>query len=169
MKKKPTEKKQSYRLTDRQKRFIEAYLIDTNATAAAISAGYSKKSARYQSTMLLQKPCIAEEIRKAQQARSARINITADDVAIRLFDVFKACAALVPCVDLVGDNLYDKDGKAAYRPVDATAAVSAADKLFKHLGGYEKDNQQNKLDGKIVFEWMNHQLNPTEKNDKEEQ
>ena len=166
---KRTRTKHNYQLNDRQKRFIEAYLIDTNATAAAISAGYSKKSARYQANMLLQNPRIAEEIRKAQQARSARINISADDVAIRLFDVFKACAALVPCVDMLGENLYDNDGKMAYKPVDATAAVSAADKLFKHLGGYEKDNQQSKLDGKIVFEWMNHQLNPKEKTDKEEQ
>ena len=169
MKTKPNKPKQNYRLTDRQKRFIEAYLVDTNATAAAISAGYSKKSARYQSTMLLQNPRILEEIRKAQQARSARVNITADDVAIRLFEVFKACASLVPCIDALGENIIDKDGKIAYKPVDANAAVSAADKLFKHLGGYEKDNQQSKLDGKIVFEWMNHQLNPTEKTDKEEQ
>lgn len=50
------------KLTEKQKRFVNEYLIDTNATQAAIRAGYSCKSARYTARDLLARPQIAKEI-----------------------------------------------------------------------------------------------------------
>ena len=52
------------KLTEKQKRFINEYLIDTNATQAAIRAGYSRKSARYTARDLLSRPQIAKEIQE---------------------------------------------------------------------------------------------------------
>lgn len=49
-------------LTPKQKRFIVEYLIDNNATQAAIRAGYSKKSARLIGQQLLAKTSLAQEI-----------------------------------------------------------------------------------------------------------
>lgn len=50
------------KLTDKQKRFVQEYLIDPNATQAAIRAGYSQKSARYIARDLLERPQITKEI-----------------------------------------------------------------------------------------------------------
>ena len=47
-------------LTDKQKRFIDEYMVDYNATQAAIRAGYSEKTARYQASQNLTKLNIQE-------------------------------------------------------------------------------------------------------------
>jgi len=67
-------------LTDKQKLFIKEYLIDLNATQAAIRAGYSKKNADKIGPELLGKTRIKEAIKKAMDKRSDRLDITADNV-----------------------------------------------------------------------------------------
>jgi len=67
-------------LTDKQKRFVEEYLLDLNATQAAIRAGYSAKTAGSIGEENLRKPEIAAAIQEAQDARSKRTEITADRV-----------------------------------------------------------------------------------------
>lgn len=68
------------KLTDKQKAFVEEYLVDLNATQAAIRAGYSKKTAQQISNQLLLKLVIQDAIVKAQQKRSERTHVTADKV-----------------------------------------------------------------------------------------
>lgn len=67
-------------LTDKQARFVEEYLVDLNATQAAIRAGYSEATARSVGQENLTKPDIADAIAAAKEERSRRTNITADDV-----------------------------------------------------------------------------------------
>jgi phage terminase small subunit len=67
-------------LTPKQHRFVEEYLIDLNATQAAIRAGYSVDSAEVIGYENLRKPQIESAIQEAQRARSERTQITADDV-----------------------------------------------------------------------------------------
>ena len=67
-------------LTLKQKRFIEEYLIDLNASAAAIRVGYSKKTAAEIGYENLRKPQIHTAISRAQHARSARTQIGQDHV-----------------------------------------------------------------------------------------
>lgn len=67
-------------LTDKQKLFVDEYLIDLNATQAAIRAGYSEKTAKDIACENLAKPNIADAIAKAQQERSSRTLISADEV-----------------------------------------------------------------------------------------
>lgn len=67
-------------LTDKQRRFVEEYLIDLNATQAAIRAGYSQKTARQIGEENLSKPDIASAVQEAQVARSKRTEITQDMV-----------------------------------------------------------------------------------------
>lgn len=54
------------KLTDKQKRFCEEYIVDCNATQAAIRAGYSELSARQMGTENLSKPSIKEYIGELQ-------------------------------------------------------------------------------------------------------
>jgi phage terminase small subunit len=71
-------------LTPKQLRFVEEYLIDLNATQAAIRSGYSEKTAKVIGAENLTKPDIAAAIKAAQAARSQRTQITADMVVQEL-------------------------------------------------------------------------------------
>ena len=89
------------KLTPKQRVFVEEYLVDLNATQAAIRAGYSKKTAQQMGAENLSKPLIAEAIAEAQAARSKRLQIDADWVLKRL--VAEAEADLADLFD--GSNL----------------------------------------------------------------
>lgn len=68
------------KLTPKQKRFVSEYLIDLNATQAAIRAGYSAKTAHSIGQENLTKPEIMRELEKAIQDRQQRTEITQDRV-----------------------------------------------------------------------------------------
>ena len=68
------------KLTDKQKLFVKEYLIDMNATQAAIRAGYSEKSARQIGSETLSYPYIQDAVQKAMEERAGRVDITADMV-----------------------------------------------------------------------------------------
>jgi len=68
------------KLTAKQQCFVAEYLVDMNATQAAIRAGYSAKTAGAIGDEVLKKPEIAEAIKSAMDARSERTEITQDMV-----------------------------------------------------------------------------------------
>lgn len=68
------------KLTPKQQRFVDEYLIDLNATQAAIRAGYSPKSAGRFAQELLLKTHIAQAIEQAKAERSERTKITQNEV-----------------------------------------------------------------------------------------
>lgn len=72
-------------LNDKQKRFVAEYLIDLNATQAAIRAGYSVKTARQVGAENLSKPYIADAIAEGAGKRIAKAEITAQDVLDGLY------------------------------------------------------------------------------------
>ena len=67
-------------LTPKQQRFVEEYLVDLNATQAAIRAGYSAQTAAEQASRLLTNINVAGAVAEAQADRSERTQITADNV-----------------------------------------------------------------------------------------
>ena len=71
-------------LSPKQAAFVAEYLIDLNATQAAIRAGYSEKSAARISVELLNKTQVRKAIEKAQAKRTERTEITADRVVTEL-------------------------------------------------------------------------------------
>ena len=76
------------KLNPKQARFVQEYLIDLNATQAAIRAGYSKKTAEQLGHQLLQKPSVYEAVAKAQ----AKLSDKNDDLVQRLIDELKIIA-----------------------------------------------------------------------------
>lgn len=74
-------------LTPKQQRFVEEYLIDLNATQAAIRAGYSPRTANEQGAQNLAKLSVAEAIAEAQAEREERTKIDADYVLKRLVEI----------------------------------------------------------------------------------
>ena len=65
-------------LTDKQSMFVKEYLIDLNATQAAIRCGYSDKTAKQQGSRLLTIVDIAEAIQEGMDARAKRVESEAD-------------------------------------------------------------------------------------------
>jgi len=96
------------KLTNKQAVFCEEYLVDFNATQAAIRAGYSKPSAHVIGPENLGKPEVLQRVAELQAGRSERTRITADDVLRELAkmafanmgDYVRVEADGRPCVDL---------------------------------------------------------------------
>lgn len=145
-------KEKPKKLTPRQQRFVEEYLVDLNGTQAAIRAGYSAKSAGRQALELLQKTLIVSAVAQAQKGRSERLQLSADMVAQELWKLYQNTSVLVPKEDLMGEPLRDSNGEQVFKPLDGQVAVSALDKLMKHLGGYTADNKRE-VDGELSFMW----------------
>lgn len=87
-------------MTPKQQRFVEEYLVDLNASAAARRAGYAAKRADQQALENMRKPEIASAIAAAQHQRSERTKIDADWVLRRLAEDASADVA----------DLYDANG-----------------------------------------------------------
>lgn len=68
------------KLTPKQQRFVDEYLIDLNSTQAAIRAGYSAKTANVIGSENLAKPYIQSAVQQAQAKQQERTLITADAV-----------------------------------------------------------------------------------------
>ncbi|MDE7053546.1 MAG: terminase small subunit [Oscillospiraceae bacterium] len=146
------------KLTPKQKRFVAEYLVDLNATAAAIRAGYSKKTAEVIGYENLRKPQIETAINQAMQEREKRTEITQDMVLretakLAFFDIRKmfdkngkpldismldddAAAALVGLdVQDVADN--DGDYVGFVKKYKMADKIKALELLGKHLGTWE--------------------------------
>lgn len=74
------------KLRPKQRRFVEEYLIDLNATQAAIRAGYSKKTAYAIGSENLSKPEVKAALQKAMDERKERTQVAQDDIIQRLRD-----------------------------------------------------------------------------------
>lgn len=75
------------KLTDKQRAFVDEYLVDLNATQAAIRAGYSKKTANRIAEQNLSKLDIQQKIRERMKEREARTEITQDKVLNELAQI----------------------------------------------------------------------------------
>lgn len=104
-------------LTDKQKRFVEEYLVDLCGAQAAIRAGYSPRSAREIASQLLTKHHIRARVDAAMAERSKRTGINQDRVLREL-----ARIAFVDATDVI--NLSDVTLKASAAR-DDTAAIMA--------------------------------------------
>lgn len=98
------------KLTEKQKRFCEEYLIDFNATQAALRAGYSQKTAYSIGDENLRKPEIQSEIQTLIRKRSERTGINADIVIKELVKIALADTEItgrekMKALELLGKHL----------------------------------------------------------------
>ena len=124
-------------LTPKQQRFVEEYLIDLNATQAAIRAGYSEKTAKEIGNENLTKPNIAKAIAEAQEKLSNKAQVT---------------------VEMVVQGLLN-EAKDLSEGSTQSARVSAWAHLGKHLGMFKDKIEHTGPNGgaidlslKVVFE-----------------
>jgi len=124
------------KLTDKQQRFVEEYLVDLNATQAAIRAGYKENRAYQIGHENLRKPEIEVAVQKAMNERSTRTEITQDFVLNGIVENIKRCEQAGPVLDRKGNQIYvnTPDGEVAPAYVyDAKNALKGYELLGKHL------------------------------------
>ena len=141
-------KKNRAKLNDRQKKFCDEYLIDLNATQAAIRAGYTAKYANTNANKLLQNTTIAEYIAERQEARQKRTEITQDMVLREIANIAFANAADYAQViekrataNVEGEEipLYDADGNPLmYRTVELTLTAELTEEQQKAIAVMKK-------------------------------
>lgn len=121
-------------LTAKQAAFVDEYLIDLNATQAALRAGYSEKTAKQTGCENLTKPDVAEAIAKRQAERLSRLELTQDQV-LRDINAVKQDAM---------QTVADKDGNTVM--ADRNAALKALELQGRHLAMFT-DKQKIGGDG----------------------
>ena len=154
-------------MTNKQKLFVEEYLVDLNATQAAIRAGYSAKTAYSQGQRLLKNDEVQARIAELQAERASRTEVTMDRVVLELSriafsdarKVFRWGPDGVTLID--SDDLSDDDAATIAEVSETTSEsggtirgkrydkVKALELLGRHLGMFT-DNV--KLDVNITAE-----------------
>ncbi len=143
------------KLTARQAMFVSEFLVDGNATQAAIRAGYSAKTAKAIGTENLAKPAIAAAIAEARAKRFARNDITAERVLqelarVAFFDIRRLLnpdGSMKPLDELDDDTaaaiaglelseIRDGDGApiGVLKKIKIADKLVALDKLARNLG-----------------------------------
>jgi phage terminase small subunit len=152
-------------LTRKQELFIAEYLIDLNATNAAIRAGYKENSARQQGASLLSKPDISAEISKKQGKNLEKHDISADRVLQELAriaysdrrkclesdgslkrmqdfdDDVAACIAGFEVIELFEGSGDKKHAYGLLKKVKLASKLTALDLLGKHLKLFGESSQ----------------------------
>ena len=159
-------------MTQKQKRFIEGYLIDLNATQAAIRAGYSPDTAQQTGSENLSKPVIRAQIDRAMAERSKRTGVNAERVVQELAKIAFVNAAEVidPKTATVKEDALPEDTAAIQsvkvktfgedgleREIKMADKLKALELLGKHLGMFKDrielsgglDTEKSKLDDLI--------------------
>ncbi len=128
-------------LTAKQERFVDEYLVDLNATQAAIRAGYSKNSARQMGAENLSKPYIAAAVAKAKRERSEATKVDAEWVLRQAVELHLRCMQEIKPArnPKTGKQLYDDDGNALFA-FNAAAANRALELIGKHteIGAFKE-------------------------------
>jgi phage terminase small subunit len=119
------------KLTAKQELFVKEYLIDLNATQAAIRAGYSEKTAEVIACENLRKPNIAKAIQAAMDKRASKLEITAEKV---LAEIAKLGFSNM-------QNIYGEDGSLLPVPeLEPDVAAALQEVTEDRLGGSGKDD-----------------------------
>ena len=139
------------KLTEKQQRFVDEYLIDLNATQAAIRAGYSVKTANEQGSQNLAKLSIIQAISERMAERSKRTGVNQDRVVqelakvafIKMTDVVDQNGKIkdtaseddLSCIESIKYKHSDTDsGYSVEREVKIASKLKALELLGKHLG-----------------------------------
>ena len=162
------------KLTEKQKRFVQEYLVDLNATAAAKRAGYSEKSASRIAVELLNKTQVSAEIQKQQAKRQKRTEITQEKVlqelaAIAFANGYDFAQVIKPgVVRVIPTEEIPQDKRKAVAFIKETAngteiktydKVRALELLGKHLGIFDSNNNTITEQENNIFEVINQSTN----------
>ena len=123
------------KLTIKQQRFADEYIISGNATEAAIVAGYAKKAAYQQGAENLKKPHIREYIDKRLEDINDKSIAKQEEVLQYLTEVLRGkSSATEIVVEMVGDGT--SEAKLVVKPPSEKERIKAAELLGKRYGSF---------------------------------
>lgn len=129
-------------LTAKQEQFCLEYMIDLNATQAAIRAGYSAKTADVIGCENLVKPNIAKRIEELQVERTERTTVDADFVLNGLKELNQICMGQK-------EVTYTVDGvQESMRVFEQSGAARSFELIGKHLGMFI---ERKEITGEVSF------------------
>ena len=134
-------------LTDKQAAFCAEYLIDLNASQAAIRAGYSADTARVIASQLMDKPHIQAQIQKLMDERSERTKVSQDYVLSVIAETIERCRQVEPVRDRKGNQIYVQGRDGEMMPAftfNAAGVLKGAELIGRHLKMFT-DVQEQKL------------------------
>ncbi len=137
-------------LTAKQKRFCDEYLIDLNATQAAIRSGYSPKTAEIIGFENLRKPGIAEYINKRMENKEKELIASQDEVLQYLTAVMRG-ESKAEIVVLEGDGNGCSSARRIDKAPDEKERLKAAELIGKRYSLFT-DKSQIDIKGPIIFE-----------------
>lgn len=141
------------KMTAKQKRFCDEYLIDLNATQAAIRAGYSKNYANTNASKLLQITTIKQYIDERMAEKESELIADQDEVLKYLTSVLRGeSQSEVVVVEGVGDGC--SVARAMGKAPDEKERLKAAELLGKRYGIYtDKVEQQVDMELSINIDY----------------
>lgn len=119
------------KLTDKQEMFCKEYIIDFNATQAAIRAGYSENTAGSIASQHLTKLNISERVAELIQERKERVQIDADYVLKQAVKLHERCMQEVRPLIKGGEHQEDENGNKMY-VFDSMGAKASLELIGKH-------------------------------------
>jgi phage terminase small subunit len=122
-------------MNPRQAAFVREFLIDFNATQAAIRAGYSEKAAQQTGSRLVLNAVVAQAIKDEQAKLARRTNTTLDGLVADCIEVQELA--------LQGTPAMDRYGKATGQVVRQLSAAKAAIELRAKLTGFLVERREN--------------------------
>lgn len=139
------------KLTEKQQLFVDEYLIDLNATQAAIRAGYSAKTADVQGSRMLGNVKVQQAIAEQMANRSRRTGINQDRVVlelakialVKMTDIVDSYGRIketateddLACIESIKYKSSESDtGSSEEREVKVASKLKALELLGKHLG-----------------------------------
>lgn len=128
-------------ISAKQAMFVEEYLIDLNATQAAIRAGYSEKTARSQGQRLLTNVDIKRAVKDRIEARSERTKIDQDYILNGINDTVQRCRQAQLVTDREGLPVLVETPDGMLTPAftfDASNTLKGFELLGKHLGMWKE-------------------------------
>jgi phage terminase small subunit len=135
------------RLTPKQQLFCDEYLIDLNATQAAIRAGYSVKTSKQIGDENLSKPDIKAYLQKRMNDRQKRTEIIQDYVLETIRDTVERCRQARPVLNRNGDPVLVETPSGKLVPAyvfDPANVLKGCELIGKHLGMF-KDNVKHQF------------------------
>ena len=134
----------------KQQRFVEEYLIDLNATQAAIRAGYSEKTAGQIGEQNLKKLVISAAIETAMAERSERTKVTQDYVLATIVETVERCKQASTVLDRKGEPVLVETPGGDLAPAytfDARAVLKGAELMGRHLKMFTDKQELTGKDG----------------------
>lgn len=143
-------------LTAREAQFVLEYLLDTNATQAAIRCGFSERSAYQKGHEISNKPHVKAAIDARRKQVTAKLEITLERVLEEIGKVafFSFSRLKHPDGSIKRFDELDEDTLAAIQELEVVGGMvlagsvkfhgklKALDMLMRNLGGYKADNKQ---------------------------